>query len=73
MKEKTRRHLKICSWVLIFVAIVGAIPLTLEVFGEMRSEYVTAFAIVTAIGVFGANICTFIWGVTGLGRKHESD
>lgn len=72
MKECTRRKLRLWSRILIGVALIGVIPLTLEVFDQMRPEYITTYAIVTGIGLFGSNTCTLIWGLTGIRRKDES-
>lgn len=63
MTKEALQKLRLASRILIGLAVIAAIPLTVEIMGDMRPEWITCWAVMLGIGLFAGNGCTIWWGI----------
>ena len=72
MTQEVLRKIRFISRILIGLAVIAAIPLTVEIMGDMRPEWITVWAWVLGIGFFGGNFCTILWGIATLKQQRKA-
>ena len=63
------RKVYVLQIVFVIVLVIAAIPLTIEVFGDMDPDIISASAIVLWLGLVGNAICAIIRAVQESKKK----
>ena len=48
------------SIIFLIIAVIAFIPLTIEVFGDMKPDVMSASAIVVGVGIVGSSVCSIV-------------
>lgn len=63
------KRLRLLSIIFIFIAIIAFIPLTIEVFGDMKLNVIKISASIMLAGLVSSCICLFIRAIGELKDK----